>query len=127
MRTRSSGSAAEEEGAGSGPGSGSGSSSDAGGDLSPDGRPSEATATSNLSLNLSSNLSSKTRHLAAHLPIPQGASQEVDRRRSIERRPAAARSRASNNSEGWKPAESRHGPLEKTRSEEPAVITVTSK
>jgi glycosylphosphatidylinositol deacylase len=133
MRTRSSGSAAEEEGAGSG----SSSPPDAAGralSLPREGRPSssssststssgEATATANASLNTSA----KIRQPTVLLPIPQSASQEVERRKSIERRPSGARSRTANNGENWKPTESRHGNLEKPRSAAPAVITVTAK
>lgn len=140
MRTRSSGSAAEEERAGSGSSSGSGAGSgssppDAGRALSADSRPSSSNSSSNhnyaqhettATANTSSNVSAKIRQPTTLLPVPQATSQEVERRKSIEKRPSAPRSRASNH-ESWKLAESRHGQVEKTRFADQAVMTVTAK
>lgn len=141
MRTRSSASPSEDEGAGSGSvdaasGSGPalGSPPNARRASSADDRPRSSSNTSNTTIeanskvNSSSHASSKSRQLPTHLPIPPNASQDVERRTSIERRPSATRSRASNSSsDNWKLTGSRHGQVEKTRFGESAVITVTAK
>jgi glycosylphosphatidylinositol deacylase len=113
MRRRSSGSAAEEEGDDSGSNEEVNAAAEGAGGhskfddskLSQDSRNIQTTSRH-----------SNTRH----------TSFELDRRKSIEKRPAAARSRIPSNT-NWKPAESRNGTLDKNRSDEPAVISVPSK
>src|SRR5690349_1784227 len=56
---------------------------------------------------------------------PLNTSHELDRRKSIEKRPSTARSRRPS-STNWKPAESRNGQLERSRSTEPPIISVSA-
>jgi GPI inositol-deacylase len=114
MRRRSSGSSAEEEGEGTPP--------DAGGSVSVEASAAAGRSNEYLTERPSTTLEPPT----SHLPVPQTSSHEIDPRKGVEKRLSPARNRVSNR-ENWKPTAARHGQLEKTRSAEPAVITVTSR
>ena len=114
MRRRSSGSSAEEEGEGTPP--------DAGGSVAVEAAAAAGRSNEYLTDTPSTSLEAPT----SHLPVPQTSSHQIDPRKGVEKRFSPARNRGSNR-ENWKPSAPRHGLLEKTRSAEPAVITVTSR
>lgn len=58
----------------------------------------------------------------SHALSTQTKPQELDRRKSIDRKPLTARSRRPSNT-NWKPAESRNAPIEKDLSLQPTAIT----
>ena len=113
MRRRSSGSAAEEEGDDSASNADVTSSFEgAGGRCRND--------------ESSSNKDSKNLQTTSRQSNTSHTSHELDRRKSIDKRPSTARSRRPSNT-NWKPTDSRNVQLDKNRPAEPAVISVPSK
>ncbi|TGO63189.1 hypothetical protein BOTNAR_0103g00070 [Botryotinia narcissicola] len=73
-----------------------------------------------------SNRDSQNFQSTSRQSTPQHTQSELDRRKSCDKRPLAARSRRPSNT-NWKPTESRNGHIDKGQPNETAVISVTSK
>jgi glycosylphosphatidylinositol deacylase len=113
MLRRSSGSAAEEEG----------DDSSSSIDVITEGQGFTARSRSEVSI---SNRDTQSFQTTSRHSTSQHTSHELDRRKSSDTRPSAARSRRPSNT-NWKPAESRNGHIDKARLSESAVISVASK
>jgi glycosylphosphatidylinositol deacylase len=115
MLRRSSGSAAEEEG----------DDSSSSIDVITEGQGFTARSRSEVSI---SNRDTQSFQTTSRHSTPQhtNTSHELDRRKSFDTRPSAARSRRPSNT-NWKPAEPRNGHIDKARLSESAVISVASK
>lgn len=73
-----------------------------------------------------SNRDSQNFQSTSRQTTPQHTQSELDRRKSCDKRPLAARSRRPSNT-NWKPTESRNGHIDKGQPNETAVISVSSK
>ncbi|PQE14183.1 GPI inositol-deacylase protein [Rutstroemia sp. NJR-2017a BVV2] len=113
MLRRSSGSAAEEEG----------DDSSSSIDVITEGQGFTARSKSEVSI---SNRDTQSFQTTSRHSTSQHTSHELDRRKSSDTRPSAARSRRPSNT-NWKPVESRNGHIDKARLSESAVISVASK